>query len=235
MSASPPVGGGDYEEQIKRSLLPFFSEGPMRQPIRKFGFFALVSTWMLSAPGAALAISTANELCDDPNSNPCVIPSGTYDIDPLSVLDFGSRDVELNGKLDVGSGFATILAGSLTMLGNSQLKGVGAGSGELTEAGGSFIVRTTGDIIIDSGNNGGAVRLNGFDGGDLDLISLAGSITGSGDFFANAAFNEAAGGFLTFAAFGDVILTRTAFTGCALSRQRLSHGIEQHLRLDGLQ
>ena len=53
----------------------------MRLPTRKSWVFALFSAWILSTPGAALAISSADELCD-PNSNPCVIPIGTYDIDP---------------------------------------------------------------------------------------------------------------------------------------------------------
>ena len=124
-------------------------------------FCVALALLLLAVPSASRAASQPDQFC---KGDPCVIKKNKS-VDDGAFLDFGDRDVVLDAVLDVGSGSMTLSAGSLTMVGSSQLKGVGGKS----KPGGHIRIQTSGDIALDSDRNGGAVRLNGADGGILTV------------------------------------------------------------------
>jgi len=121
--------------------------------------------------------------------DPCVI-AGTHAITHLSTLDFGTRDVVLDGTLDVGTGQMTILAGSYTQNGDVRAQGGASGFG------GGVTIQTTGDLTINS-TAGDSFRMNGLDGGSLELTSTLGSVTVDGAV-------DLGGGFIGFGGQFDV-------------------------------
>ncbi len=134
-----------------------------------------------TAPAVALAIlllagvadaTVADDLC---TGDPCVI-TGSHAVTDLSVLDFGTRAVILEGTLDLGSGTVTLQAGSFTIAPSGLVKGRGG----TTDLGGTFTAVTTGDIAIDGTSFLGAIQLTGSDGGSLVLTSTAGQVRGTG-------------------------------------------------------
>jgi len=132
--------------------------------------FGLAAIAAHSPAGATVA----DDLCL-PVDDPCVIP-GTVDltVDDGSILNFGSRAVELDGTLRAGEGTMTILAGSFAINATGILRARGT-------IGGNIIVTTSGDIVVGGTTTFGALQLKGtFEGGDLQLLSTGGSITGAG-------------------------------------------------------
>ena len=71
----------------------------------------------MSSVGPAGA-TVADDLCL-PTDDPCII-TGNQPITNPSVLDFGTRDVILEGTLNHGSGELTVLAGSFTIAAQLQ-------------------------------------------------------------------------------------------------------------------
>ncbi|TFH22561.1 MAG: hypothetical protein E4H03_08135, partial [Myxococcales bacterium] len=77
---------------------------------------ALISS-VAVAPRAALAVSTADQICT-PNADPCLITT-VIKVDDGSTLDFGTRAVVLsgNGELDTGAGTVSVLCGNFVAAG----------------------------------------------------------------------------------------------------------------------
>lgn len=202
-----------------------------RSAERAPGGAAFLALLLALAPAAAATVP--DDLCA---GDPCVIAAGTHSVEPGSLLDFGSRAVVLEGVLDVGSGSATLLAGSFEIRGTGQLRGRGGTAG----SGGTFVVRTTGDIRL-GGTATWAVDLSGADAGALTLEATGGRITGGpagilldgagrfdfgGDVTARALFGvdldgplrlrggfEGGGGIVDIASFGPVELTEVDLSG----------------------
>ena len=160
---------------------------------------ACASTLLLSSAERASALTTADDLC---TGNPCII-SSNQNIDNGSVLDFGFRLVILEAKLDVGSGSMRLLCGGLTVQGKGQLRGKGG----LGSPGGSIIIESWLDIVLNGTPLGGTVMLNGTDGGTLSLSTFGGTVTGFGELNLKNSVLSASGGDLSIATGGSVNLT----------------------------
>ncbi len=156
-------------------------------------------TLLSLAPRDATALSNPNDFC---TGNPCIISSNKT-IDNLAVVDFGTRAVIVQAELSVGTGSATVRAGSFSVPQPGRLRGLGT----TAVAGGSLTVQTTGDITIDSLFSLGAARFNGQSGGGLNLISSAGSVRGQGNFFMENTVDAGYGGALFVSAAGEINLT----------------------------
>jgi hypothetical protein len=127
---------------------------------------------LLILGGNPVLATVADDLCPS-GSDPCTIPSGTHTIDDGSVLDFGTRHVILNGKLDVGTGHMQVYAGEITM--NSGGKFFAQGN-NLTN-GGSIYIDVVGDFeFVTSGL--AAFDLTGKSGGSLQISSDTGNVRG---------------------------------------------------------
>jgi cysteine-rich repeat protein len=99
---------------------------------------------ILCAPSLASAISTADQICG-PAVNPCNITS-TFSVEDGSVLDFGTRTVQIlaGGRLDIGAGTATIKCGKfVTETGTNQALKVRGPSGFGTTDGGNLVLQVT--------------------------------------------------------------------------------------------
>ena len=162
------------------------------------GLFALLGL-MLGWAAHAGAVSDPDDFC---TGNPCVI-TRNKDVDDRAIVDFGSRDVILQAGLDVGSGLATLRAGSFLIRHPGKLRGLGG----TTENGGRFRIDVQNDIAIESNASLGAVRLNGRSGGELTLLTTAGSVTGFGNIFLNNTVQEGSGGVLLIISSAGVALT----------------------------
>src|SRR5262249_10374568 len=82
----------------------------------------LVLHLALASPSNA---TVADDVCDVPAANPCVVTSMKIVADG-SVLDFGARDliVKKGGKLNVQAGSMTIKAHNVTLEGGSFLQAI---------------------------------------------------------------------------------------------------------------
>ncbi len=175
-----------------------------------FGRRVLLGTLLLSCLlllGTRQPVSALSDPDDFCTGDPCII-SSDKDVDPGAVLDFGSRDVILQQQLTIRDlpsgavGSMTLLAGSFTITGNGQIKGTGG-----TLSAGSVTIQTVNDIRIDYTRLTGAIRMTGTDGGELNLQSTSGSITGAGKIDLDHYGLVAYGGSLTISAAGNVDLT----------------------------
>jgi hypothetical protein len=136
---------------------------------------ALLTGLMLVTTGhQAVALTMPNQFC---TGDPCVI-SSPKDVDPGTVLDFGTRNVVLQNVLNVlplptgAIGSVTIKAGSFSATGAlAQLK---AFSGSFP--GGAVTIEVDNDIHLDGTITSGVARLSGQDAGTLTLITHVGSV-----------------------------------------------------------
>ncbi len=157
---------------------------------------ALAALFLLAGSAAA---TVADDLC---TGDPCVI-TGSHPVTDLSVLDFGTRAVILEGTLDLGSGTATVQAGSFTIAPSGLVKGRGG----TVDLGGTFTVVTPGDIVIDGTSLLGAIQLTGSDGGSLTLTSTAGEVRGAGGINASGSGTFDFGGDIAISGAAGVDLT----------------------------
>jgi len=151
-----------------------------------------------AAPGPALATEAA-DLC---TGDPCVI-TGTHPIDDFSTLDFGSAAVVLDGTLNVGTGEMEIFAGSFEMTTNGQIRA----QGSVSQSAGIVSIDCDGDIALNGTKIGGAFVMSGLDGGQLNLLSSNGSVTGGGEMNLDGTSSDGFGGFLEVTAGQDINLT----------------------------
>ena len=161
--------------------------------------------------GPALAVDHATDLCPA-NADPCFV-NAPHTVASGSVLDFGTRALELgaNGRLDVGAGSTSIIAGQLLLGGGARLVG----------AGGVIGVTVSGAIMVD-GNaridvsadragwitlTGANVRINGLvaarattglDGGNIDVRAGEATIGGTARLSVKGG-DEGFGGLVTLA------------------------------------
>lgn len=148
----------------------------------------------------ASALSNPDDFC---TGNPCTISSNKF-VDNLAVVDFGSRDVILTAELDVGTGSATLRAGSFSILHPGRLRGQGG----TVNNGGSFAIETVNDILIDSAPFEGAIRLTGRTGGTVRLATSVGSIRGPrGNITLSRTVDTGDGGLLILSSAGGVDLS----------------------------
>lgn len=105
--------------------------------------------FVAALPVRSARATVATDICPA-SADPCVV-SSTRGITPGSILDFGTRALDLRnkGKLVTASGVMTILAGSLRIESGGDLLGSSTG-----DTGASIKVMTTGDIRIDTGADG---------------------------------------------------------------------------------
>jgi len=159
----------------------------------------LVLTTLAARPSLA---TVASDICS-PSANPCVV-STTKGVTPGSTLDFGSRalDVQNKGKLVVGSGLMTILAGSVRVESGGDLVG-----STTQDTGASIKVMTSGDIRVETGGNGdGTVDVSaGLSPGEIDLIAH-GNVVVNGSLDSNASNNQGSGGVINVSADGNVTI-----------------------------
>src|SRR6266852_498755 len=159
----------------------------------------LVLTTLAARPSLA---TVASDICS-PSANPCVV-STTKGVTPGSTLDFGSRalDVQNKGKLVVGSGLMTILAGSVRVESGGDLVG-----STTQDTGASIKVMNSGDIRVETGGNGdGTVDVSaGLSPGEIDLIAH-GNVVVNGSLDSNASNNQGSGGVINVSADGNVTI-----------------------------
>jgi cysteine-rich repeat protein len=161
----------------------------------------------LLVPGGAGA-TTAADLCA-PAAPACVVTQ-SREVDPGSILDFGSRPltVRAGASLDVGPGTMTIMAASLTLEPGAALLARGRGT---SERGGLVSVTTTGDIrLAASGQTRARIDLSARDAGGRLRLRAGGSIDLQGDLAAQATTAGGVGGGLDIDALGSVILAAGA-------------------------
>jgi cysteine-rich repeat protein len=155
------------------------------------------------APVSARA-TTASDLCS-PSADPCVV-TGTRAVTPGSVLDFGTRTLQLRptASLAFAGGPLTILAGSVRMEGGATIVGTVANAVvpavQITTTGGIRIetAATPARIQVSDALNGGQIVLEA--GGNLELL---GTLDARGD------GTGGAGGVITLTAGGNATLGGT--------------------------
>ncbi len=168
--------------------------------------------------GSAAIATTADDLCN-PTADPCLV-TGTHVVDSGSVIDAGTRELRVQGRLDVGGGSMTLRAGTLTVPGQLRAPGTGSTTGGtiIAEAG---AISLTGTIDA-SGAPGGTVTLSAAQALALDgSINVntrsgeddGGTVTASGESVTLTGTVTARGG--TDASGGDVTVTARAGLTCA--------------------
>ena len=159
----------------------------------------LVFVALLSTPAFA---TTADDVCPSA-ANPCTV-SAAVTADPGSVLDFGSRqlDVTPTGSITIPTGLLTINAGSVRLETHGALLG-----GQTPDGTGANIkVTTTGDVRIETGASGDArIDVSAVNNpGEVDVLAggavyILGRINaiGTGTNGSGGIINVSAGGNLT--------------------------------------
>jgi hypothetical protein len=175
----------------------------VRPTVRRLALAAL----LLAVPRSVMALCTAAQIiAADPTcpaSGNCTI-SGTHTIDNGCTLDFGTRNVTISGRLNIGSRSATIRAGNLSVSSSGVIDAIGSANGA---RGGLVIIETTGGLTtltnsrIDASGN--------LSGGDI--IVHAGTTIGiSGRVLAEFLNDGAAGGLIDLTADGNLTLTSSS-------------------------
>jgi len=201
--ASRPPSGGPV-----RAICDRQSEAARRGLGPIFGWIVIA---LVGLPSQRAFATTATDICPAA-ADPCVV-SAAHTVDPGSTLDFGARalDVQNKGKLVVGSGLMTILAGSLRVESGGNLLGNTA-----QDTAASIKVMTSGDIRIETGANGpGTVDVSAsLNPGEIDLITH-GNVVIDGQVNSNASNTQGSGGVITVTADGNVGVTGSirAFAG----------------------
>src|SRR5262245_11366033 len=161
--------------------------------------------------GPALAVDHATDLCPA-NADPCFV-NAPHPVASGSVLDFGSRTLELggNGRLDVGAGSMSIVAGGLVLGGGARLVGAGGVIG--VTVGGAILVDGNARIDVSADRPGwitlsaADVRINGvvaarattgLDGGNIDVRAGEAKIGGTARLSVQGG-DEGFGGLVTLA------------------------------------
>jgi hypothetical protein len=175
-------------------------------------FAALACVLICSTASSA---TTVDDLCA-PQDDPCVV-TGTVLVDDGSTIDARQRELEVRGRLDVGSGTMTLLARSLVVDGRLDAAGGSAPGGTIVVLAGA--VRVSGSIDAE-GAPGGSVVLGSF--GDLEFGGSANldhlgedegggdlTLTGTNVTFAGSVLSRgganASGGDVTVTARGDLL------------------------------
>jgi hypothetical protein len=169
----------------------------------------LVGVAALGNAGSALGLCTAEQIrflepgC--PQTGTMCVISRRHVIDNGCTIDFGEADVTFltaNGGLTIGSGTATLRAGSLTMGGD--IDGVGNGAGA---RGGMITIETIRNVVIDER---GRVDVSGKGGGGEIMIHAGGAVSIAGTLQADFLTVTAAGGTILITAGGSVSGTATS-------------------------
>jgi cell division septation protein DedD len=122
----------------------------------------------------------------------------TFKIGDGCVLDFGTRDVIVDGTVTIDEGTVVFKTGSFTV----TRRGVITGNGRV---GGSFTVFATGSILIlRLQNQTGDIRMLGDDAGGTIVLDATGNIAVNGSLRADNRTAGASGGTITLRAGGDI-------------------------------
>src|SRR5713101_7471660 len=139
----------------------------------------LVLATLAARPSLA---TVASDICS-PSANPCVV-STTKGVTPGSTLDFGSRalDVQNKGKLVVGSGLMTILAGSVRV----ETGGNGDGTVDVSAglSPGEIDLIAHGNVVVNGSLDSNASNNQG--SGGVINVSADGNVTIAGPISAKA-------------------------------------------------
>jgi len=158
----------------------------------------IVGVWLGADRAAAQAIFDPDFFC---TGDPCIITTDV-EVPDGSDVNFGNRHVILAATLEIGSGSFFLAAGRLTVASTGQFRAKGAVGFD----GGDLDIDIDGDIELNSTVPGGAILLDGLDGGFLVLTSRIGSITGPARISASAA-SDGDGGDLLIEAGKDIDLS----------------------------
>jgi hypothetical protein len=174
-----------------------------RPTVRRLVLAAL----LIAAPRCAAALCTAAQLiAADPTcpaSGACTI-SQIHTVDNGCTLDFGTRNVTLSGRLNIGSRSATIKAGNLSLSASGVIDAIGSANGA---RGGLVIIETTGGLTtlqnsrIDASGN--------LSGGDI-IVHAGTAISIAGRVLADFLNEGAAGGLIDLSATGNITLLGTS-------------------------
>ena len=147
------------------------------------------------------------------SGNPrCVLDQHAYVLGDACVIDFGGRDVVLNGTLTTGSGSVTISSGSFTVGPTGFIDG--RGNSSASDNGGTVSIQTMGNMTVDaSGDNRGRIGVSANDQAGAIEINAGGAVTIAGRLDAAQLTSNGSGGTITIQAgetftslFGSVIL-----------------------------
>lgn len=158
----------------------------------------LVPALLLAATPAGATV--ADDLCPAA-ADPCVF-GGTLTVAPGSLLDFGSRAVQLSAsaRLTVASSF-TVRAGSFRMLPGARITGTSDISGA------NVRIETAGDLALEaSGNTRARIDVSAGEAPGLVDLVAGGSIAMAGALIANGINTFAGDGFVNMIAGANVLL-----------------------------
>lgn len=123
--------------------------------------FAVLVLLATATPARALLVCEASDFTCPPAPATCII-TGSHDVEPGCVLDFGTRNVQINGTWtasQIGGSF-TVQAANLTLNGG-KLRSPGDpddSGGDITVvASGAFVMQGSGPQVLTSGNGGGGL------------------------------------------------------------------------------
>jgi cysteine-rich repeat protein len=174
--------------------------------VRRISLLSIVVYFLTIAPAQAIPADEANDICG-PADDPCLVTTA-YEIANGSVLDFGSRTLQLPGgsgkKLDVGDGTMTILAGHVTVNGGSGILGKG----------GVISIVTTGNIkILRAGSSKGRVDVSSVILPGLITLTAGGNVTIDGTVTAQGTGIESGLGGIDVAAGGSIMFSGELLAG----------------------
>src|SRR5262245_18785577 len=132
--------------------------------------------------------------------------SSRHDIDNGCTIDFGEKDVTFlppNGGLTIGSRTATLRAGSVTIGGD--IDGIGNGAG--APRGGMITIETSRDVVI---GQLGLVDVSGMGGAGEIMIHAGGAVSIAGTLRADLLTVTATGGTILITAGGSISSTDTS-------------------------
>jgi cysteine-rich repeat protein len=143
-----------------------------------------------------------------PASGPCLIDGSAVTVDNGCTLDFSGRAVSLRTRIIIGSGMATLLAGSFTVLDATSTFIDGR-----APLGGSIVIRTTGDV--QGLGRSDAINVDGTARGGTILIEAGGNVSFQGNLLARGTTSAAGGGFITIRAGGNFSNASTSLISVA--------------------
>ncbi len=179
--------------------------------MRSLVIFAASLFLLAAVQVEAQIISDPNDLC---TGDPCIIPSGTFLIADSAILDFGARDVILEGTLrtvdSVNAMMIVVDAGTINIFAKSMTFGLGGridAQGSSTLEGGTIDIFTDDDINVTNNDNvPPPLQASGAPGGSISLESGSGSVFVEGKIDVSSISSDESGGTLTVVAAGEIQL-----------------------------
>ena len=165
--------------------------------MRRISLISILVCMLAVSPARAIPADDASDICA-PADDPCLVNTA-YEVADGSVLDFGSRTLQLPGgsgkKLDVGTGTMTILAGSVIVNGGSGILGKG----------GIITILATGDVeVLRAGSSRGRIDVSDLISPGLITLTSGGNVVIDGTVTAAGTGIESGLGGIDLTAAGNV-------------------------------